>query len=116
MTARRWLVPAVLLVLAGPLALPAQQPAGAPGAAPQVSQPAYRVWIDFNQRVQMRDGVALSADVYRPDTAGRFPVVLSRTPYTKTGALKAGPELPTAICSTPLMFAASVADVALVAE
>jgi putative CocE/NonD family hydrolase len=34
----------------------------------------------------MRDRVELSADVYRPDTAGRFPVILSRTPYTKTSA------------------------------
>ena len=75
MTARSWLVPAVVLVALGPLALAAQQPAGAPGAAPQVSQPAYRVSIAFNQRVKMRDGVELSADVYRPDTAGRFPVV-----------------------------------------
>ncbi len=32
----------------------------------------------------MRDGVTLSADVYRPDAAGRFPVILSRTPYLKT--------------------------------
>ena len=90
MTARSWLVPAVVLVALGPLALAAQQPAGASGAAPQVSQPAYRVSIAFNQRVKMRDGVELSADVYRPDTAGRFPVVLSRTPYTKTGSLRAG--------------------------
>jgi putative CocE/NonD family hydrolase len=32
----------------------------------------------------MRDGVTLSADVYRPDADGRFPVILSRTPYLKT--------------------------------
>ena len=34
----------------------------------------------------MRDGVELSADVYRPDAAGRFPVIINRTPYTKTSA------------------------------
>ncbi len=61
--------------------LAAQQPPAAPAASP----PAYRVRIDFNQRVKMRDGVELSADVYRPDTAGQFPVVLSRTPYNKNG-------------------------------
>lgn len=44
------------------------------------------VKIEFNRRVPMRDRVELSADVYRPDTAGRFPVILSRTPYTKTSA------------------------------
>ena len=43
--------------------------------------------IDFNQRVKMRDGVELSADVYRPDAPGKFPVILSRTPYTKPGSL-----------------------------
>jgi hypothetical protein len=34
----------------------------------------------------MRDGVELSADVYRPDAAGKFPVILTRTPYNKNGA------------------------------
>jgi putative CocE/NonD family hydrolase len=29
----------------------------------------------------MRDGVTLSADVYRPDAPGKFPVILVRTPY-----------------------------------
>ena len=29
----------------------------------------------------MRDGVHLSADIYRPDTAGRFPGLLVVTPY-----------------------------------
>ena len=42
------------------------------------------VRILFNQRVPMRDGVTLSADVYLPagETSKR-PVVLSRTPYLK---------------------------------
>lgn len=30
----------------------------------------------------MRDGVVLSADVWRPDAEGRFPVILLRTPYS----------------------------------
>ncbi|HEU4794101.1 MAG TPA: CocE/NonD family hydrolase, partial [Pyrinomonadaceae bacterium] len=50
-----------------------------------VSSPTHTIKIDFNQRVRMRDGVELSADVYRPDAAGQFPVILSRTPYIKTG-------------------------------
>jgi putative CocE/NonD family hydrolase len=85
---------ALLAAPARGVALP-QQPEARPAAAadhapPSSSQPGYRVWIDFNRRVPMRDGVELSADVYRPDTAGRFPVVLMRTPYTKPGALAAG--------------------------
>ncbi len=42
-----------------------------------------QVRIDFNVRVPMRDGVTLSADVYRPAAEGQYPVVLYRTPYTK---------------------------------
>ena len=58
--------------------------------AGSASQPTHTVRIDFNQRVRMRAGVELSADVYRPDADGRFPVILNRTPYTKTGALSGG--------------------------
>ena len=41
----------------------------------------YKVKAEFDVKVPMRDGVMLSADVYRPDTAGAFPVILMRTPY-----------------------------------
>ncbi len=53
---------------------------------PLFCQDKYELKIDFNQRVKMRDGVELSADVYRPDAPGKFPVILSRTPYTKPGS------------------------------
>jgi putative CocE/NonD family hydrolase len=36
-----------------------------------------------NVRIRMRDGVTLSADIYRPATTDRVPIVLARTPYTK---------------------------------
>ncbi len=55
-------------------------------SAPLLAQNSYGMKIDFDQRVKMRDGVELSADVYRPDAPGRFPVILSRTPYNKPGA------------------------------
>jgi putative CocE/NonD family hydrolase len=42
---------------------------------------------DFNQCVPMRDGVELSADIYRPDDDTRHPVVLYRTPYLKTAEI-----------------------------
>lgn len=42
--------------------------------------------IDFDRRAPMRDGVTLSADVYRPDDDDRHPVILTRTPYLKTDA------------------------------
>ncbi|HET9478394.1 MAG TPA: CocE/NonD family hydrolase, partial [Pyrinomonadaceae bacterium] len=59
---------------------------GYAAAQAPASQPAHAVKINFNQRVRMRDGIELSADVYRPDSAGQFPVILSRTPYIKTSA------------------------------
>jgi len=42
--------------------------------------------IYFDQKIKMRDGTELSADVYRPDGPGKFPCILSRTPYLKSGA------------------------------
>ncbi len=44
--------------------------------------------IDKDVPVPMRDGTVLRADVYRPATAGKYPVILQRTPYNK--ALLAG--------------------------
>jgi putative CocE/NonD family hydrolase len=52
------------------------------------SEPAYTMKTDFDVRVKMRDGVELSADVYRPDAEGKFPVLLNRTPYTKPGSFR----------------------------
>jgi uncharacterized protein len=50
--------------------------------------PLYPTRILFDQRVPMRDGVTLSADVYLPDFGGegaqrRLPAILTRTPYMK---------------------------------
>ena len=39
--------------------------------------------VDRHVSVPMRDGVILSADVYRPAGVGPFPTVLVRTPYDK---------------------------------
>jgi len=39
--------------------------------------------IEKNLAVTMRDGVTLATDVYRPDDAGRVPVVMLRLPYNK---------------------------------
>jgi putative CocE/NonD family hydrolase len=33
----------------------------------------------------MRDGVRLAADIFRPDSSGRFPVLVTRGPYGKDG-------------------------------
>ncbi|MGH9342781.1 MAG: CocE/NonD family hydrolase [Terriglobia bacterium] len=47
-----------------------------------------RVIIQQNVPVQMRDGVILRADIYRPDAPGAFPVLLERTPYNKANEVE----------------------------
>jgi putative CocE/NonD family hydrolase len=50
----------------------------------------FAVQIDKDVAMKTRDGVTLRADVYRPDGNGRFPVLLSRLPYDKTGRRRPG--------------------------
>ena len=45
---------------------------------------ADHVTVESNVPAEMRDGVVLRADIYRPNGAGPFPVLLTRTPYDKT--------------------------------
>jgi putative CocE/NonD family hydrolase len=53
----------------------------------------YATTVDTNVRAEMRDGVVLVADVYRPDAAGEFPVLLQRTPYNRKGGTEQSHEL-----------------------
>jgi len=46
----------------------------------------YEVVVEKDVPMVTRDGVTLYADVFRPDAPGRFPTLLSRTPYGKDGA------------------------------
>jgi uncharacterized protein len=46
--------------------------------------------IEKDVAMRTRDGVTLRADVYRPDSSGRFPVLLSRLPYDKNGRRRPG--------------------------
>ena len=45
----------------------------------------YKVTTEKNVHMKTRDGITLFADVIRPYAPGRFPVLLSRTPYNKKG-------------------------------
>lgn len=47
------------------------------------SRAEYRIKVEKDVPATMRDGTRLYADVYRPDAAGRFPVILLRLPYGK---------------------------------
>ena len=55
---------------------------------PTLSKPTHTVKKE-TLKIAMRDGVKLTADVYRPDGDGKFPVILQRTCYGRTGALEA---------------------------
>ena len=60
------------------------------------SRPAeYGVAVEKDVMVAVRDGVRLAVDVYRPEldgrpAEGRFPALLTRTPYDKQGAASEG--------------------------
>src|SRR5258708_26637468 len=45
---------------------------------------------EHNVAGEMRDGGTLRADIYRPEAEGKFPVLLVRTPYDKTGTINFG--------------------------
>ena len=66
---------AVSFVLAA-LALPAEV------KFPPARPPGNQIKIDNLVRIPMRDGVGLYADVYRPFEDGKYPVIVSRTPYS----------------------------------
>jgi predicted acyl esterase len=48
------------------------------------------VQIDWDVAIPMEDGVVLRADVFRPDGAGAYPVLLSHGPYAKGLAFQEG--------------------------
>jgi len=50
----------------------------------------YDIVIDRDVPAKMRDGVVLRADIYRPKAEGKFPVLLTRTPYDKRGEVDFG--------------------------
>jgi uncharacterized protein len=47
---------------------------------------SYSVIVQTGVRVKMRDGVSLAADIYHPKAEGKFPVLLTRTPYNRKDA------------------------------
>ena len=51
------------------------------------------VVTDSNVQIKMRDGVALTADIYKPKCEGKFPVLLERTPYDRKGEASMAAEL-----------------------
>ncbi len=56
--------------------------AATPIKFPEVYPPQNDVAVDHRVATPMRDGVILYADVYRPVKSGKYPVNVSRTPYS----------------------------------
>ena len=82
-----WVLPAFVIVTAA-TAVPR---AGAQGPVATKRPAEYQVIAEKDVKIAMPDGVRLAADIYRPARAGkpadgRFPALLTRTPYDKTGA------------------------------
>ncbi len=47
----------------------------------QLRPPSYKVTVEHDVAVAMRDGTVLRSIIYRPDAPGQFPVLITRTPY-----------------------------------
>ena len=47
----------------------------------QLRPPSHKVIVERDVAATMRDGTVLRSVIYRPDVAGRFPVLITRTPY-----------------------------------
>src|SRR5690242_3400035 len=69
-----------LLHLTAPLKICAQQSPAVPD-----------VIVQRGVSMKTRDGVKLYADIYRPNSEEKFPVILMRTPYDKSVGWAAGP-------------------------
>jgi putative CocE/NonD family hydrolase len=59
-------------------------------AQPAVAPPV-EVTVQHDVPMKTRDGVTLYADIYRPNSPDKFPVILMRTPYDKSVGWAVGP-------------------------
>src|SRR5678816_951618 len=86
-SARRWFLSIAVLVLLSDLC-----PAVLTAKTAQTGG-KYRVSIQAHVRAKMRDGVSLVADIYRPVSPEKFPVLVKRTPYNRAGEAEEANEL-----------------------
>ncbi|HYK48362.1 MAG TPA: CocE/NonD family hydrolase, partial [Terriglobales bacterium] len=54
------------------------------GAQVAPASSASDIVVQHDVPMKTRDGVTLYADIYRPNSPGKFPVILMRTPYDKS--------------------------------
>ena len=55
-----------------------------PSWVDKLSQPQYEIKFELDVKVPMRDGAKLSANIWRPDAEGKFPVIFMYNPYDNT--------------------------------
>jgi uncharacterized protein len=67
--------------------------------------------VDRDVKVPMRDGVQLAADVYRPSEAGKYPVLLQRTPYGKSTAINVASRIFNPLDAVQRGYAVVIQDV-----
>src|SRR5690606_37207164 len=61
----------------------------------QTSPRQYGVIVERGVRVLVDEGITLDCDIFRPDAPGRFPVILTASPYEKEA--QSTPMVPKAI-------------------
>ena len=49
----------------------------------KLSKPQYKIKEEKDVFIAMRDGVRLAADIYRPDTGGKFPALLAISAFCR---------------------------------
>jgi putative CocE/NonD family hydrolase len=76
---------ATVAIVAGAVAAPGA--AGADGWSPYTRPAQFGTVTDKDVTITMRDGTVLRANVTRPDVPGRYPVLVTQTPYGKDGAV-----------------------------
>src|SRR5258708_1164165 len=81
---QRQLIRVLVLAVLATLAAGVQRQVRGQTAA-TVAAEKFEVTVEHNVAAKMRDGVTLRADIYRPKADGKFPVLLERTPYDKSG-------------------------------
>lgn len=57
------------------------------------SQPRYKWIVERDVDVRMRDGARLKADIFRPDSAEKFPIIMDLTAYQKDALWVPPPDL-----------------------
>src|SRR6476660_2616506 len=88
----RFALTEIALSIAAVLALPGVASAKDPAWTPYDRPAQYGVVEQTNVPITMSDGVQLNSLVHRPDAPGRFPVIVTITPYNGGSGIIGGAD------------------------